>query len=105
MGILVLAPFHDHLLIDNIAVIPEYQGTGLGTLLLRVAEEQARAAALPQIRLYTNEAMTENLTYYPRHGYRESHRAMEHGYRRVFFTKTLTARSGPSGVVPEARGG
>lgn len=31
--------------------------------------------------------MTENLEYYPRRGYRETHRAQQHGYRRVFFTK------------------
>lgn len=49
----------------------------------------ARAAGLSQIRLYTNEAMTENLAYYPRHGYRETHRGIEDGYRRVYFTKVI----------------
>jgi hypothetical protein len=44
---------------------------------------------LPEIRLYTNEAMTENLGYYPRRGYRETHRATQNGYRRVFFSKVL----------------
>lgn len=38
---------------------------------------------------YTNEAMAENLAYYPRHGFAETHRATDHGYRRVFFTKRL----------------
>jgi hypothetical protein len=33
--------------------------------------------------------MTENLAYYPRHGYRETRRAEEQGFRRVFFSKTL----------------
>ncbi len=42
-----------------------------------------------EVRLYTNEAMAENLTYYPRHGYRETHRATQDGYRRVFFTKAV----------------
>ena len=41
------------------------------------------------MRLCTNEAMTENLVYYPRHGYRETGRAIEDGYRRVFFSKSL----------------
>jgi hypothetical protein len=44
---------------------------------------------LPEVRLYTNEAMTENLDYYPRRGYRETHRATQNGYRRVFFSKIL----------------
>jgi hypothetical protein len=45
---------------------------------------------LPEIRLYTNEAMTENLDYYPRRGYRETHRATQDGYQRVFFSKALS---------------
>jgi hypothetical protein len=31
--------------------------------------------------------MTENLAYCPRHGYTETHRAEQDGFRRVFFTK------------------
>jgi cation transport regulator ChaC len=33
--------------------------------------------------------MIENLAYYPRRGYRETHRAVQHGFRRVFFAKDL----------------
>jgi hypothetical protein len=36
--------------------------------------------------------MTENLAYYPRHGYAETHRAEQDGFRRVFFTKHLADR-------------
>lgn len=93
VGLLVLAPAKDHLSLENVAVAPDAQGLGVGRRLLRLAEEQARAECLPEIRLFTNEAMTENLAFYPRHGYRESHRATQDGYRRVFFTK----------LVPSAR--
>jgi hypothetical protein len=41
------------------------------------------------VRLCTNEAMTENLVFYPRHGYRETGRGIQDGYRRVFFSKSL----------------
>jgi hypothetical protein len=34
--------------------------------------------------------MTENLAYYRRHGYTETHRAGQDGFRRVFFRKLLT---------------
>jgi len=34
--------------------------------------------------------MTENLAYYPRHGYRETHRAAQDGFERVFFAKPLS---------------
>lgn len=89
VGLLVLKRDSDHLLLDNIAVSPDCQGTGVGTQLLGFADAQAREHGLAEVRLYTNEAMTENLAYYPRHGYVETRRATDHGYRRVFFTKQL----------------
>jgi len=89
VGLLVLEPAEDHLLLENVAVDPDVQGNGVGSRLLRLAEEQAEAQGLNEVRLYTNAAMIENLTYYPRHGYRETHRATQDGYRRVFFTKAV----------------
>jgi N-acetylglutamate synthase-like GNAT family acetyltransferase len=89
VGLLVLEPAEDHLLLENVAVLPQAQGLGVGSRLLQLAEEQARAHGLREIRLYTNEAMTENLGYYPRRGYRETHRATQDGFRRVFFAKEL----------------
>jgi ribosomal protein S18 acetylase RimI-like enzyme len=86
-GLLVLLDRADHLLLDNIAVHPAAQGRGVGVLLLRLAETEATRRGHPEIRLYTNEAMTENLAYYPRHGYTETHRAVTDGYRRVHFRK------------------
>lgn len=68
---------------------PEAQGLGVGKLLLDLADERARRAGLSGLRLYTNAAMTENLAYYPRHGYRETHRGTEDGFERVYFTKIL----------------
>jgi GNAT superfamily N-acetyltransferase len=89
VGFVVLLDHDGYLLLDNVAVAPTVQGSGVGALLLELAEQQARRRGYGEIRLYTNEAMTENLTYYPRRGYRETHRAVEHGYRRVHFVKTL----------------
>lgn len=88
-GLLVLKLMADHVLLDNVAVSPDFQGTGLGAQLLDFAESYARGHGRMEVRLYTNEAMTDNLAYYPRHGFVETHRAAEHGYRRVFFTKRL----------------
>lgn len=89
VGLLVLLPRLDHLLLENVAVLPAEQGRGTGSRLLAFAEEQARQLGLPEIRLYTNEAMTENLAYYPRRGYTETHRARDEGFSRVFFRKTV----------------
>jgi len=89
LGLIVLIRQPGFLLLENVAVAPAAQGRGIGARLLAFAEEQARALGLAEIRLYTNEAMTANLAYYPRHGYTETHRAQEDGFRRVFFAKQL----------------
>ena len=89
VGLLVVEPTDDHLLLENVAVLPRAQRLGVGSRLLQLAEEQARERGLSEVRLYTNEAMTENLAYYSRRGYRETHRATQDGFRRVFFVKEL----------------
>jgi ribosomal protein S18 acetylase RimI-like enzyme len=72
VGFAIVIAQPGYLLLDNVAVLPAAQGRGIGVRLLMLAEEQARGLGLDEIRLYTNEAMTENLAYYPRHGYAES---------------------------------
>jgi ribosomal protein S18 acetylase RimI-like enzyme len=88
-GLLVLIPMPDHLLVENVAVDPAAQGTGLGRRLMAHAEDDARARGLGEIRLYTNELMTENVAWYPRLGYRETERRAESGFSRVFFAKRV----------------
>lgn len=88
-GFAIFIPRPGYLLLDNVAVLPAAQGHGIGARLLALAEDHARSLGLSEIRLYTNEAMTENLAYYPRHGYTETHRAEQDGFRRVFFRKPI----------------
>jgi GNAT superfamily N-acetyltransferase len=89
VGVLVVHALDDHLLVDNVAVAPAHQGRGLGRVLLDDAERQARELGLPELRLYTNQLMIENLRMYPRLGYRETGRNVEHGYSRVHFAKRV----------------
>jgi GNAT superfamily N-acetyltransferase len=114
VAVLVLETAPDHLLVENLAVAPDRQGTDLGSGLLVFAEEQGRTRGLPEVRLYTNEAMTENLSYYVRRGFVETHRSGDSGYRRVFFTKQepcssqsgdRLTRSGSARAVHERGGG
>lgn len=89
-GFVVLIDAEDYLLLDNLAVDPAAQGLGYGRLLLEFAEQQAHQGS---IRLYTNEAMTENIALYTRKGYVETHRAEENGLRRVYMRKDLAPAS------------
>ena len=88
-GLISLTPGRDSLLIENIAVHPAAQGTGLGTALMRFAEQQARQHNLPRLTLYTHELMTENQAIYAHLGYREVDRRSEDGYRRIYLEKML----------------
>jgi GNAT superfamily N-acetyltransferase len=89
VGVLVLEEAADHVLVENLAVAPDRQGQGIGQRLLQHAEERARSVGATEVRLYTHEAMTENRAFYPRRGFRETHRETQDGRPRVFFTKVL----------------
>ena len=89
VGFLVLTGESDALLLEGVAVLPSYQGLGVGRRLLELAETEARAAGYDRIRLYTHETMVENQRLYERNGYVETHRATEHGFGRVFYVKSM----------------
>jgi ribosomal protein S18 acetylase RimI-like enzyme len=88
-GVLVLEEQAEGLLLDNIAVLPECQGQGVGRALLRFAEVEAGRRGYRQIRLYTHALMTENIALYGRIGYVETGRVREKGFDRVYMAKPL----------------
>ena len=98
-GVLVVRPERDHLFVHNIAVDPALQGHGLGKALLELAEARARELGVTELRLLTNELMTENRALYADLGWQESDVRSEHGYRRVYFRKRLygPVRASPRG--------
>jgi len=82
----------DHLLIVNLAVHPEYQGRGLGKMLLAHAESVAREAGLGELRLYTNKLMVVNIALYQRHGYAiDREEAIATGGAAIYMSKRLLA--------------
>jgi GNAT superfamily N-acetyltransferase len=89
IGYLVIREESDHLLLDNVAVSPDWQGRGVGRQLLAFVEDRARNCERGQVRLYTHEMMTENIEFYGHHGYVETHRNEQFGFRRVFMTRRL----------------
>jgi ribosomal protein S18 acetylase RimI-like enzyme len=60
--------------LNVVAVYPECRGQGLGSALLRKAEEIARLADAPQISLIVEEANAGALKLYLKTGFRESKR-------------------------------
>jgi ribosomal protein S18 acetylase RimI-like enzyme len=88
-AIIVLVPARHYLLLDNIAVSPARQGSGLGRRLLAFAEAEALRLGYREIRLYTHQTMVENQRLYASIGYEEIGRGSEAGYDRVFMSKKL----------------
>ena len=88
-GVPVLRPGTDAMLLDNVAVAPDAQGSGIARAMLAFAERAAADAGYATVTLYTNEAMTGNLEPYARIGYSETRRAVEKGLRRVYMAKAV----------------
>jgi ribosomal protein S18 acetylase RimI-like enzyme len=92
IGVLVLIEKEQALLLDNVAVHPDYQGKGLGRKLIELAESESLRLGFSTIILYTNERMTENIDLYKKLGFMETERRFEQGYRRVYMRKDLSTR-------------
>jgi GNAT superfamily N-acetyltransferase len=60
-----------HLLIENIAVMPERHGEGIGSVLLERAQSIARGFGVNEMRLYFHEKLTANHLFYARRGFVE----------------------------------
>ena len=90
VGLVVLGVTDEGFLLENVAVHPARQGTGLGRALLEHAETVARRAGQESLYLYTHELMTENLELYRRVGYVEYDRRRTGEFSRVFMRKKLS---------------
>ena len=71
VGLIALGVDDEGFVVNNVAVDPSRQGTGVGRTLLEHAEAEARRAGFDSIYLYTHETMSENLDLYRRIGYVE----------------------------------
>lgn len=88
-GFIVFYPKERHMFLENVAVLPEVGGQGIGRALIEYCETEARRQGMAAVHLYTNEVMTENLEMYPHMGYIEFARRREDGFNRVYFEKRL----------------
>lgn len=89
-GLIVLGPAEEGFLVDNVAVRPRHQGSGVGRSLLEHAEVAARDAGFDSLYLYTHEKMTENQALYSRIGYVEYDRRRHGDATVVYLRKQLS---------------
>jgi GNAT superfamily N-acetyltransferase len=69
VGLVEMIPAPDHLLVENVAVLPEHQGKGHGRRLMAHAEAVAGTLGHGLLRLYTNQRFAANIALYQRLGY------------------------------------
>lgn len=91
-------PEPDHLLIENVAVAPSFQGRGLGRFLMAHAEGLAAEQGHGGIRLYTNQRFSGNVRLYLALGYRVDREEESALGVTVHMSKPLTL-----GLNPAAR--
>jgi ribosomal protein S18 acetylase RimI-like enzyme len=89
VALIVLGVDDEGFFVDNVAVDPSHQGSGVGRALLEHAETMARRAGFDSIYLYTHERMTENLGLYARIGYAEYDRRRHGDACLVYLRKRL----------------
>jgi ribosomal protein S18 acetylase RimI-like enzyme len=75
-------------------VVSPAQGSGIGTVLLDLAERRALEQGRDEVRLFTHQQMTRNIALYTARGYRETSREMDDGFHRVFFSRHLDGTAG-----------
>jgi GNAT superfamily N-acetyltransferase len=91
-GLIELIPAADHLLLENLAVVPAHQKQGIGRRLMARVAALARGRGLKLVRLYTNKAFTSNLEFYQKLGYAlEREEPIKGGGVLVHFVKTVKA--------------
>ncbi len=96
IGLIEMIPAIDHLLIENVAVAPAFQGNGFGRRLLTNAEHVAATLGYGLIRLYTNKLFTENIELYSRFGYRIDREEVLGGRTAVHMSKPVQSIRGPA---------
>jgi len=74
------------LLIGRLAIAPDQQGEGLGTLLLAAVEDRGRKAGATEAELFTGALSEANQRLYEREGY---HRSEETADGEIFYRKAL----------------
>lgn len=83
--------------LGRLVVAPDVQGRGLGSRLLRAAEDRL-PSQVGSLQLFTGERSAGNLRLYNRFGYRETHRTpTPGGYALVHLTKEIARTPKPVG--------
>ncbi len=83
----------EHLFVSTIAVLPQYQRQGLGSLLLAKAEQEAVRRGLDHVSLFTDGPAADNVAFYESRGFGETDRCEGPGFARIYLSKPVTSEA------------
>ncbi|GEM_PF-1154747 len=93
IGVNCVRQNRDVLVIDQIGILPPYQGRGIGRFVMAETETLARRIGARKMTLFTTELMVDLLRFYASLGFVETRRALpDHGedrFLRVHMEKQL----------------
>ena len=87
--VLILMPHSDHIYLDTIAISPNHQSKGLGTKMVKFAEDFTIEMGYSELCVCTNIHMHENQRFYSNLGFIEAERKTVNGYDRIYYSKKL----------------
>ena len=77
-------------LLDNIAVDPACQRSGIGVVLIEHVEQRIVDLGYQALDLYTNVVMEDNVRWYEKLGFVETRRVEEAGFQRIYMRKSIS---------------
>lgn len=89
-GFIVFRCLDETLFLENVAVMPDLSGKGIGKKLIEFCEKWGQWRKCKAVKLYTNEKMAQNALMYRHLGYIEISRRKEDGFCRVYFEKSIS---------------
>ncbi len=89
-GYAILRTNEQRALLDNIAVDPACQRSGIGVALIEHVEQHAGSLGFDALELYTNVVMEDNVRWYEKLGFVETGRVDEAGFRRIYMRNYIS---------------
>ena len=89
VGLVVLEEQPQHLLLENVAVLPREQGKGYGQSLVTFAEQEAVKRCFAELQLCTNVRMVENIAIYQHLGFTKIGRISGEGFEQICLAKRV----------------
>ena len=89
-GYAILLTNAQRALLDNIAVDPACQRSGIGVALIQHVEQRIIDLGYEALDLYTNVVMEDNVHWYEKLGFVETRRVEEAGFQRIYMRKFIS---------------